>query len=122
MMCKPKASADLSAPLAVATLALAGVAVGSAAAALISSILLVALVVMAVLAVAGVTGVVLLVRRDRDALWRPAPARAAVRPRALPAGRAAPVLLPASSRPAIAAPSVVVSGVVLAEEMASAGV
>jgi hypothetical protein len=104
-MCKPKASVDLSAPLAVTAVALAGVVVGSAASALISSVLLVALVVMAVLAVTGVAGVVVLVRRDRDGLWRPAPARAAVRRTALPAGRAPVLVLPARPRLAIEAPA-----------------
>jgi hypothetical protein len=97
MMCKTKASTSATLPVVLVAAALVSGAVSSAAAA-IASIALTVLAVLGVLAAIGIASLVVVLRRNQAGLWRPAPARAAVRRPALPARRSAvaiakPVLL-----------------------------
>lgn len=75
-MCKTKASTDVSTPAVAAAVVLAGAAISSAAA-VITSVLLVILVTLLALSAAGIAGLVVMLRRERVGLWRPAPARPA---------------------------------------------
>jgi hypothetical protein len=84
MMCKTKASTSATIPVVLAAVALLSGAVSTAAAA-IASVALAVLVALAVVAAIGIAAFIVVVRRDRPGLWRPAPARAAVCRPALPA-------------------------------------
>jgi hypothetical protein len=82
-MCKTKASTSAKIPVVLVAAVLVSGAVSTAAAA-IASIAFTVLTVLGVLAAVGIASFVVVLRRDRAGLWRPAPARLAVRPPALP--------------------------------------
>jgi hypothetical protein len=126
-MCKPKATADATLPAVIGAVVLVS-AVGSAAAAVITSILVAVLTAVGVLSAIGVVTLVVLLRRDQTGLWQPAGRRAVVRPvtaqpvvagAALPAPRAT-VALPVHALLAIEAPKAVPDTAELAGAVLSA--
>jgi hypothetical protein len=129
-MCKPKATADATLPAVIGAVVLVS-AVGSAAAAVITSILVAVLTAVGVLSAIGVVTLVVLLRRDQKGLWQPAGRRAVARPvttrpvvtgAALPAPRAtaAPPASPVPALLAIEAPKAVPDTAELAGAVLSA--